>query len=242
MLTLNQVDVRYTDGHMALNHINFQIQEGETVGIIGSNGAGKSTLLKTIVGILLPENGSIKIEDTLLNKSNLKIIREIVGMVFQNPQDQLFMSDVYDDIAFGPRNMGMEEAKIKEIVEYTLGSLGIEKLIHQNSSRLSGGEQRLAAIATVMVMKPRLVLFDEPTSFLDPKTRRSLIHLLRNYPVTKLIATHDLDMAFDLCDRVIVLKDGQIFREGSAKELLADETIMEQSGLELPFCLQRLGN
>ncbi len=239
MINIENVNVSYLEGRAALKQISFRVSDGETVGIIGSNGAGKSTLLKAMMGILLPSEGCIEINGIRMSKSNIRKIRENVGVVFQNPEDQLFMSDVYDDIAFGPRNMGMEEAEIKNKIADTLKALGIEKLIHQNSSRLSGGEQRLAAIATVMVMEPKVVLFDEPTSFLDPKARRKLIELLKAYSVTKLIATHDLDMALELCDRVIILKDGRVFTEGSAKELLSDQVMMEASDLELPFCLQQ---
>lgn len=238
MVKINDIEVAYQEGHTALKQISFQIKEGETVGIIGSNGAGKSTLLKTLVGILLPREGSILINGSQLTKATIRKIREDVGVVFQNPDDQLFMSSVYDDIAFGLRNMGIEESKIKDKVIDTLNALGIERLIQQNSSRLSGGEQRLAAIATVMVMEPKLVLFDEPTSFLDPKARRKLIEFLKLYQVTKLIATHDLDLALDLCDRIIILKEGRILRQGNTKELLTDRDIMEEADLELPLSIQ----
>ncbi|MDD3172841.1 MAG: ABC transporter ATP-binding protein [Herbinix sp.] len=239
MVNINHLDVSYSDGHAALKQISFQIKQGETVGIVGSNGAGKSTLLKTMVGILKPKSGSIEIDGQLLSKQNLRVVREKVGVVFQNPEDQLFMSNVYDDIAFGLRNMGMDEKTIEEKITHTLKSLGIERMTNQNSSKLSGGEQRLVAIATVMVMEPSLVLFDEPTSFLDPKTRRKLIKLLKEYTVTKLIATHDLDMALELCDRIIILKEGQVFEQGNAKDLLSNQELMERADLELPFCLQR---
>lgn len=238
MVHFDKVNVSYQDGYEALRQISFQINEGENVGLIGSNGAGKSTLLRTMVGILMPTEGKIDIDGLTVTKQNLRRIRECVGVVFQNPEDQLFMSNVYDDIAFGLRNMGMDETKIPGKITDTLKALGIEKLQHQNSSKLSGGEQRLTAIATVMVMEPRVVLFDEPTSFLDPKARRKLIGLLKAYPVTKLIATHDLDMALEVCDRIIILKDGQIVKQGNARELLSNKELLEAAELELPFCLQ----
>lgn len=241
MIKINQLNISYTDGHSAIRQLDLQINDGETVGIIGANGAGKSSLLKSIVGILIPEEGSIEIDHIPVSKKNLRLIREKVGVVFQNPDDQLFMSSVYDDIAFGLRNMGVEEKIIEVKIIDTLKALGIERLLKQNSSRLSGGEQRLVAIATVMVMEPSVVMFDEPTSFLDPGTRRKLIKLLKKYTsVTKLIATHDLDMALELCDRVIILKKGQIFQQGSAKELLTNRELMEKADLELPFCMQRI--
>ncbi len=238
MVKIHDLEVCYSDGHQALNKISFEMKEGETVGLIGSNGAGKSSLLKAMVGILLPVKGSILIDEISVAKKNLRMVREKVGVVFQNPEDQLFMSNVYDDIAFGLRNMGVSEADVKNRITSVLKSLGIERMLDHNSSKLSGGEQRLVAIATVMVMEPRIVLFDEPTSFLDPKTRRNLIKLLKEYKITKLIATHDLDMALELCDRIIILKEGEVFKQGIAKELLSNQSLMEQANLELPFCLQ----
>ncbi len=240
MLKIDDLSIQYSDGNEVLHNVSLQIDKGETVGLIGANGAGKSTLLKTLVGIILPNEGRVEIDELLVNKKNLHQIRGKVGVVFQNPDDQLFLSNVYDDIAFGLRNYGMAEEKISEKITGIMKSLGIERLMNQNSSRLSGGEQRLVAIATVMVMEPELVLFDEPTSFLDPRTRRMLIGLLKQMPVTKLIATHDLDMALELCDRVIILKEGRIFGQGKAKELLSDQELMEKAGLELPYCLQRM--
>ena len=239
MLQIDQLCVRYSEEKRVLNQIKIRIEEGETVALVGANGAGKSTLLKTIVGINLPEEGSIMVDELPVMKKNLQRIREKVGVVFQNPEDQLFLSNVYDDIAFGLRNYGIGEAEIEERVRTVLKNLGIEHLQMHNSSRMSGGEQRLVAIATVMVMNPRLVLFDEPTSFLDPRTRRKLMEQLKQLNVTKLIATHDLDMALELCDRVIILKDGEVFEQGEARMLLADKRLMEEAGLELPYCLQR---
>jgi cobalt/nickel transport system ATP-binding protein len=239
VLKINELSVRYPDGNQVLHHINIHIEMGETVGIVGANGAGKSTLFKSIVGIMLPSEGSIEIDGIAVTKKNLNSIREKVGVVFQNPEDQLFMSNVYDDIAFGLRNYGMGEEKVKDRIDTITRSLGIERLLSHNSNKLSGGEMRLIAIATILVMEPSIVLFDEPTSFLDPRTRRKLIEMLRGFPMTKVIATHDLDMALDLCDRVIILKEGTVFLQGAAKELLSDPILMEEAGLELPYCLQR---
>jgi cobalt/nickel transport system ATP-binding protein len=150
------------------------------------------------------------------------------------------MSNVYDDIAFGLRNYGMQEEKIKQKIENIMKELGVEKLQQMSSHKLSGGEKRIIAIATILVMEPSVVLFDEPSSFLDPRTRRRLIQLLRSFKMTKLIATHDLDMALELCDRIIILKDGKVFAEGRAKQILTDQKLLEEAGLELPFCLQKI--
>lgn len=240
MVQIDNLSVKYMDGHQVLHQLSVKINKGETVGIIGANGTGKSTLLMTMVGMLMPSEGEIRIDGIQLNKKNLKDIREKVGVVFQNPDDQLFMSNVYDDIAFGLRNYGITEDEIKRRITRVIKELDVEKLLDMNSHKLSGGEKRIIAVATILVMEPSIVLFDEPTSFLDPKTRRRLMKLLQSLPVTKLIATHDLDMALELCDKVVLLKGGRIFAEGSAKEILTDKALMEEAGLELPFCLQRV--
>jgi cobalt/nickel transport system ATP-binding protein len=239
MIKIDQLSVRYHDGNQVINQLDMQIADGETVGVIGANGAGKSTLLMSLVGILSPSEGSIEIDGVILDKNKLREIREKVGVIFQNPDDQLFMNNVYDDIAFGLRNYGMKEENIHLKITGIMEELGVEKLQHMNSHKLSGGEKRIIAIATILVMEPSVILFDEPSSFLDPKTRRRLIGLLRSLKVTKLIATHDLDMALELCDRIIVLKEGRIFTQGSAKEILTNQELLEEAGLELPFCLQR---
>ncbi len=239
MIKINQLNVRYHDGNQVIHQLSMQINDGETVGVIGTNGAGKSTLLMSLVGILFPSEGSIEIDGVLLDKKNLREIRERTGVVFQNPDDQLFMSNVYDDIAFGLRNYGMKEENIRQKITRIMEELGVEKLQNLNSHKLSGGEKRIIAIATILVMEPSVILFDEPSSFLDPKTRRRLIQLLRSLKVTKLIATHDLDMALELCDRIVVLKEGRIFAQGRAKEILTNQKLLEDAGLELPFCLQR---
>lgn len=238
MLNVEDLNVKYPDGHQVLNQLNFRVSEGETVGIVGANGAGKSTLLMSLVGILFPSFGQIKVNDTILNKNNLVQLRQQLGVVFQNPDDQLFMSNVYDDIAFGLRNNGFSENEVKERIKSVVKALDIEKLMSKSSSRLSGGEKRIIAITTILVMEPSIILFDEPSSFLDPKARRRLIDLLKNFQFTKIISTHDLDMALEICDRVLILKDGSIYAEGKAKELLTNKELLEEAGLELPFCLQ----
>ena len=240
MLKTEKICVKFPDGNQVLNQLSFQINEGETVGIIGANGAGKSTLLMSIVGILIPVEGKIIIDELTVSKKNLREVRERVGVVFQNPDDQLFMADVYDDIAFGLRNYGVDEESIKIKITNIMRTLDIERLTYQQSHKLSGGEKRIVALATILVMEPSIILFDEPTSFLDPKTRRKLLGLLKELSVTKLIATHDLDMALELCERVIILKEGKIFADGKAKEILTDEVLMMEAGLELPFCLQKI--
>jgi cobalt/nickel transport system ATP-binding protein len=238
MIKIDQLSVNYPDGHQVINRLNLQVDDGETIGIVGANGTGKSTLLMTMVGILLPSGGMVEIDGVELNKRNLREIRERIGVVFQNPDDQLFMSNVYDDVAFGLRNYGMSEERIKHRITEIMEELGVEKLKHMSSHKLSGGEKRIIAIATILVMQPSVILFDEPSSFLDPSTRRRLIHLLRSVRVTKVIATHDLDMALELCDRIVVMKEGSVYAEGRTKDILTDRKLLEGAGLELPFCLQ----
>jgi cobalt/nickel transport system ATP-binding protein len=238
MLTIDKLCVKYHDGNQVLHELSACIKDGETVGLIGANGAGKSTLLMSLVGLLLPFSGRIEVDGTLLQRDTLRQIREKIGVVFQNPDDQLFMSNVYDDIAFGLRNHGMTEETIRNRIHHVMMELGVEKLESVSSNKLSGGEKRIIAIATILVMEPSIVLFDEPSSFLDPSTRRKLIQLLKSLPMTKLIATHDLDMALELCDRVMILKEGTLFAEGAAGEILTDRALLEEAGLELPFFLQ----
>jgi cobalt/nickel transport system ATP-binding protein len=238
LLQIENLKVNYPDGKQVLYDVSFRIEEGETIGIIGANGAGKSTLLTSIVGLLFPISGRIIIDGIEVNKKNLKIIRERIGIILQNPDDQLFMPTVYDDIAFGLRNYGVDEKAIQNKIEYIMKTLDIERLKSQHTQKLSGGEKRIVAIATVLAMEPSVILFDEPSSFLDPKTRRNLMKLLKSITTSKLIATHDLDMALDLCDKVIVLKDGKVFVAGPTKEILTNEELLLDAGLELPYCLQ----
>lgn len=238
MIDINQLSIIYPNGK-ALDTIDLQINDGENVAVVGANGAGKSSLLLSMVGVVPLSGGSIKVDGLDLNKKNISEIRSKVGIVFQNPDDMLFMTRVYDDIAFGPRNYKIPEDEVRERVERVLNQLGIIHLKDRAPHRMSGGEKRSAAIACVLSMNPSVLLLDEPSSFLDPKARRNLIDTLKSLRLTKLIATHDLDMALELCERVIVLKEGKVLADGAAKFLLNDEHLMNRSGLELPFCLQK---
>lgn len=221
----------YPDGKKALKDINIKIDNNETIAIVGANGAGKSTLIKTIVGIFLTTQGDIIVDGEKVTKKTLSSIRKKVGVVFQNPDDQLFMNKVYDDIAFGPRNYNFTEEEVKEKVENVMKNLDIEKLSERSPNNLSGGEKRKVAIATVLSMEPSIILFDEPTSFLDAKGKRMLIETLKNINTTKIIATHDLDMVKDICERVIVLKEGKIMADGNPKEIFSDIDFIEKCEL-----------
>lgn len=231
MLEIKKLNYSYPDGQEALKDINIKIGNNETVAIVGANGAGKSTLIKTIVGIFLTTEGDIIVDGEKVTKKTLSSIRKKVGVVFQNPDDQLFMNKVYDDIAFGPRNYNFTEAEVKEKVENVMKELDIEKLSERSPNNLSGGEKRKVAIATVLSMAPSIILFDEPTSFLDAKGKRMLIETLKNINTTKIIATHDLEMVKDICERVIVLKEGKIMADGNPKEIFSNIDFMEKCEL-----------
>lgn len=231
MIKIENLNYFYEDGKKALNDINFEINEGEAIGLIGGNGAGKSTLIKLLVGVLQPCYGKITVDDIILNKLNIKEIRKKIGVVFQNPDNQLFMNRVYDDIAFGPRNNKLTEEEIEIRVNNIAKKLNIENLLEKSPNNLSGGEKRKVSIATVLVMEPSYVLFDEPTSFLDPKGKRLFIETVKNLDTSKIIATHDLDIVKKICDKVIVLKDGCIVRSGEPEEILSDGDLLAKWNL-----------
>lgn len=229
----------YPDGQAAIQDISFAILHGEAVGIIGANGAGKSTLLMLLMGILFPDSGQILVGDTHLTKKTMPMIRERLGMVFQDPDDQLFMTTVGEDVAFGPRNYHLEEREVESRVREALAQVGILHLIDRAPFKLSGGEKRAAAIATVLSMKPDILIMDEPTSFLDPKSRRRVMDLLKSFEHTKIITSHDLDMVLETCQRVIVIKDGSVAADGPAGEIMKNPQLLDSCGLEIPLSLQR---
>ncbi|NSW89718.1 MAG: ABC transporter ATP-binding protein [Firmicutes bacterium] len=229
----------YPDGQQALKGISFRILHGESVGIVGANGAGKSTLLMHLVGVLFPNEGEISVGGIPVTKKTLPFIRQRVGMVFQDPDDQLFMATVYDDVAFGPRNYRLPEEEVEKRVRNSLETVGTLHLIDRPPYRLSGGEKRMVSIATVLAMNPDILVMDEPSSALDPKSRRRLINLLRGFTHTKIIATHDLDMVMELCERTIVLSEGKIVIDGATGEILSNGELMDKCGLEIPLGLQK---
>ena len=233
-------DVHYTypDGTRALDGVTFRIGHGESVGVIGANGAGKSTLLLLLLGVLLADSGEVRIGDIAVTKRTLPHIREHVGMVFQDPDDQLFMGTVFEDVAFGPRNLGLEEPEVERRVAEALATVGIAHLRDRAPYRLSGGEKRAAGIATILSMEPDILVLDEPTAGLDPRARRRVIQLLRGFDHTRIVTSHDLDMVLDVCSRVIVLADGRVAADGPAAGILHDEPLLLSCGLELPLSLQ----
>jgi len=229
---------RYADGTEALRGLSFRIHHGESVALVGANGAGKSTLLMHLNGALLPTSGEVRIGDAPLVKETLRDIRRTVGMVFQDPDDQLFSPTVGDDVAFGPLNLGWPLADVEARVDAALDQVGIGHLKARPPYRLSTGEKRRAAIATVLSMSPDILVLDEPSAGLDPRARRQLITLLREFHHTKIIATHDLDLVLDLCPRTLVLHEGTLKADGPTREIFRDEALLASCHLEQPLSLR----
>ena len=233
MIRAADLTVSYLAGgeEPALKNLSFTVERGKRVALAGANGAGKSTLLLTLTGILLPQGGTLEAAGVPVRKDTLRELRRRVGLVFQNHDDQLFMPTVEEDIAFGPRNLGLDEGEIAARMDTLTERLGIGHLKKRISHHLSGGEKRLAALAVVLVMEPSLLLLDEPGAFLDPRSRRSLMTVLAGLSETMLIATHDLDMALHICDEVIFLKKGALAARSPVPGLLADESFLRSAGL-----------
>lgn len=232
------LEFSYPDSTHALLGISFKIKHGESVAIVGANGAGKSTLLLHLNGYLTPTTGQVRIGDFPLTKETIQEVRRTVGMVFQDPDDQLFMSTVYDDVAFGPLNLGLPVEEVDTRVQKALETVGVAHLKDRPPHRLSSGQKRRVAIATVLSMTPDILVMDEPTAGLDPQARRQLINLLRTFKHSKIIATHDLDMVMDLCERTIILHDGKIKADGPTSEIFQNEQLLAESHLEKPFRMQ----
>lgn len=238
IVEFRNVHYTYPDGTTALSGVSFLIRHGESVAFVGANGAGKSTLLMHLNGCLVPRGGEVRIGDFPLTPGTLSDVRRTVGMVFQDPDDQLFMPTVYDDVAFGPLNLGLPQEEVGARVLSALATVGCESLRERPPYKLSGGEKRAVAIATVLAMSPSILVMDEPTSNLDPRARRQFIDLLRTFEHTKIIASHDLDMVMDLCERTIVLQQGKIRVDGSTREIFSDDQLLEECHLERPLSMQ----
>jgi len=228
----------YHDGTPAIRGVNFRITHGESVAVVGANGAGKSTLLHHLNGSIVPQRGEVRIGDFPVTKERLKEVRRTVGMIFQNPDDQLFMPTVFDDVAFGPLNCGLPHDEIEIRVDEALAKVGALNLKNRSSTRLSAGEKRAVSIASVLAVSPDILVLDEPNSDLDPRARRRLIELLKTFNHTKIIATHDLDMVLDLCPRTIILAEGKILADGNSLDIFMDEALLKKSNLEKPLRMQ----
>jgi len=228
----------YADGTAAVRGISFRIHHGESVAIVGANGAGKSTLLLHLNGYLTPTEGRVRIGDHPLTKETVQEVRRTVGMVFQDPDDQLFMPTVYDDVAFGPLNLGLPPQEVERRVADALQRVEALHLKDRPPYRLSGGEKRAVAIASVLSMLPDILVMDEPTTGLDPRHRRRLIGLLKSFHHTRIIASHDLDLVLDVCERTIIIHEGEVTADGPTAEIFQDEALLARSHLEKPLRLQ----
>lgn len=237
-IRVNDLVYTFENGTIALHGVSFQIYPGEKVALIGPNGAGKSTLLCLLNG-LLEASGAVEIFGLPVIPKNLPEIRRKVGVVFQDPDDQLFCSTIFDDVAFGPLNMGCSSEEVHRRVAVALDQVGLVGFERHSAFHLSGGEKKRVSLATVLSMDVEILAMDEPSSNLDPRARRSLMHWLQHCPKTQIIATHDLDMAYEITQRTLILHSGKIVADGRTAEILTDRDLLESHDLELPFQLQR---
>lgn len=238
LVEMKDVAFTYPDGTAALRGVSFRITHGESVAIVGGNGAGKSTLLEHLNGYLTPTRGEVRIGDVPVTRQTVAVIRRAVGIVFQDPDDQLFMSTVFEDVAFGPLNLGLAPDEVERRSLAALERVGMAHLRERPPHKLSAGEKRAVAIAAVLALTPDVLVMDEPSSHLDPRGRRRLIELLRSFEHTRIIASHDLEMVVELCPRTIVLDGGLIVADGPTEDLLSDEPLMLSHGLERPHILR----
>jgi cobalt/nickel transport system ATP-binding protein len=228
----------YPDGTEALRGVSFRIEHGSAVALVGANGAGKSTLLLHLNGYLPTTRGEVTIGDTVVTRETASIARRAVGLVFQDPDDQLFMPTVAEDVAFGPLNAGLPPEQVERRIAAALARVGMTHVRERPPYRLSAGEKRAVAIATVLAMSPDILVMDEPSANLDPRARRRLIELLLSFEHTRIIATHDLELVVEVCSRVIVLDGGRVVADGPTRDILNDETLMLAHGLERPHSLR----
>ncbi|GET40102.1 energy-coupling factor ABC transporter ATP-binding protein [Microseira wollei] len=240
-ILIENLTYTYPDGTTALREISISIKANERVALIGANGSGKSTLQLHLNGIILAQAGRVKIGGWPVCSENLAEIRNFVGLVFQNPDNQLFMPTVWEDVAFGPMNQGLRGEELTKRVLAAMAAVSIDpqRYGERNTENLSGGEKKRIAIAGVLAMNPQVLVLDEPSAQLDPRSRRELINLLRSLPLTQLIATHDLDMALELCDRTVVLSQGQVVFDGKTEQVMSDGDFLLQHALESPLGYSR---
>lgn len=236
MIEFQNVSFAYEKDRPVLRDLSFRIEDGEAVGLIGANGAGKSTVMKLLLGLLQGE-GKILVDGVEVKRDTLGEIRRKLGFVLQNSDNQMFMPTVYEDMIFAPLNYMLSREEADARVDAVLARLHLEDLKHRYNHKISGGEKRMAAIATILAMEPEAILMDEPSSALDPYNRRLVINTIRELSQTKLITSHDLDLILDTCGRVILLSNGRIAADGPAQELLRDRALLEANRMELPLSL-----
>lgn len=234
MLTIDKLSFAYPGGDPILKDISLQIEKGEKTALIGPNGSGKTTLFLLCCGILKVQKGTIEVSGSAIvhSKFNPKI-----SYLFQSPDDQLFSSTIFDDVAFGPLNMGLKKTEIKQVVKDALLRVNSEKLSDKSPFHLSGGEKRMAAIASLLSMNPDLLLFDEPTANLDSRNKRKVIELIKEMSETLLISSHDLEFLLETCSRVIIIDEGEIVADGPIRDILSNENLINKHGLEKPHSL-----
>ncbi len=234
MIEFEHVSFEYEKGKAVIDDMSFSIDKGESVGLIGANGAGKSTIMKLLLG-LATGSGRISIDGTDVNSENLSKIRKKMGFVLQNSDNQMFMPTVYEDMMFAPLNYMVSREDAEKRVDAILKSLDLEELKYKYNHKISGGEKRMAAIATILAMEPEIILMDEPTSALDPYNRRIVINTIKGLEQTKIITSHDLDMILDTCERVILISKGKVIADGPADKILSDKELLEKHRMELPL-------
>lgn len=235
LLEVTDLEFCYPDGHIALTGVSLGVGAGERLALLGPNGAGKTTLALHLNGILRSRSGSVTVGGSTLDDTTVAEIRRRIGLVFQDANDQLFMPSVYEDVAFGPANLGLRGAELDKAVESGLAAVGASDIARRAPHHLSGGEKRRAALATVLAMQPDLLVLDEPTSGLDPAGRRELIEVLASLDVAQIVITHDLPLALELCPRSVVMNDGKVMADGTTRVLLSDPDLMRANRLELPY-------
>jgi len=233
ILSVNDLHFSYHNEHIALRGVSLVLCEGDKVALVGPNGAGKSTLMLHLNGILTGQ-GDVIVGNDRLTRDNLPAIRAMVGVVFQNPDDQLFSPTVFEDVAFGPLHMGLPKEEVLERVDKALEAVRMSGYKDRLSHHLSVGEKKRIAIATVLSMNPQILILDEPSAGLDPRARRTLINLLRDLPITMLVSTHDMRLVEELFPRTIVMDEGRIVGDGDTKKILSDEKFLNEHGLEKP--------
>jgi cobalt/nickel transport system ATP-binding protein len=237
-IAVHNLSYRYPRGAVALDSVSLAVEMGESVGIVGPNGAGKTTLFLCLSGVLAVPPGTISVGGLDPGRAeDRQKLPARVGMIFQNPEDQLFSASVADDVAFGPLNLGLPPEEVRQRVDAALASMGLTGLGERVPLHLSGGEKRRAALAGVLAMRPEILLLDEPSMFLDPRGRREFIGLVNELKITKLIASHDLEMILQTCRRAVVLDGGRLIADGPMREVLADRDVMDKHGLEVPHSL-----